>query len=170
MNDGKGTLDMVHLLSQIFYDTGREVSQATIKDKIGQITNFGLRVMYNDALTKRHNKWLEAADGLTRLSQYGLELMGFAPNTPVNVVPPSALPHDPEAQSNSLMTAVSSFGLSQDTALERMGFDPEGERSKRQKEARENASRQTRQQQAGAADESRGFGSMFRRGQDEQGR
>jgi hypothetical protein len=122
-SEGQFALALLQFLQRQFYNSGREVDPATVADKLGDLTNFGLRLLYSDSVTKRQVKWLEAADGLRRLSQYSLELMGHGENIPLNVIPPSPLPQNPTEQANALNTDVQN-GLSQTTYLQKRGYDP----------------------------------------------
>lgn len=121
---------LVQFLQRVFYNSGREVDPATVADKLGELTNFGLRIMYSDSLFKRQTKWLDAGRVLRTVSQLALVMMGHS-GVRVKVTPPNPLPADPAEQTKALTTDVQVFGLSADTALLQRGYDPEQERQKR---------------------------------------
>lgn len=128
---------LVQFLQRMFYNAGREIDPATVADKLGDLTNFGLRIMHEDSLFKRQMKWLDAAYVLSRVSSHGLELLNLGANIGVNVIPPDPLPHDPTEQANALKTDVEVFGVSQQTAQERRGYAPDVEDQRNEKTRRQ---------------------------------
>lgn len=126
-SEGEYTLALIQFLQRVFYNGGREVDPSTVADKLGDLTNFGIRMMYHDSMIKRQSKWLTAAEGLELLCRYGLELMGFPATTRVNIIPPDVLPQDELEQANALSIDRSAGGISETTYQERRGYDPEKE-------------------------------------------
>jgi hypothetical protein len=137
-------------LRRMIFDQGRELDPSTVQDKLGDLTNFALRVLNDDRLGKRATKWLHAANGLTQLTRHALTLMAFA-DVRVDVIPPDPLPFDPlsRAQAYALHRAN---GLSEETYLERQGFDPDAERRRRGTETQRTTRNQLATQEATAAD------------------
>ena len=64
-------------LRQSIFDIAREVDMAGVKDKLGQLTNFGLRVLYTDAIDKNDTKRQLYGDMLRELNRRLLVLAGF---------------------------------------------------------------------------------------------
>lgn len=126
-SDLGSSLNFANLLRRLVFDLARELDPGSVQDRLGDVTNFGLRVLFRDSLAKGGVKRLLAGDGLARLNRRLLALGGFGEGADVAVEWPDPLPTDPlqTAQALSLLQGV---GLSADTALERAGFDPAHER------------------------------------------
>lgn len=56
-------------LRQSIFDIAREVDMTTVADKLGALTNFALRVLYNDALDKNDTKRQLYGDALKELNR-----------------------------------------------------------------------------------------------------
>lgn len=137
-------------LRRMIFDQGRELDPSTVQDQLGNLTNFALRVLNDDRLGKRAVKWLSASSGLSRLSKYALEMQGMLVSK-IDVIPPDPLPTDPltRAQAFALHRAN---GLSQDTYLEKQGFDPSLEARNKDRERTNTARDQLSVQQSQLAD------------------
>jgi hypothetical protein len=129
-SDGAGSFALMQFIQRHFFNAAKEVDPATVADKLGDLTNFGLRVMYQDVLAKRQTKWMTAGEGLQRVCAAALEVAGKGRDIQVKVVPPDVLPNDPVEESTALRTDVEVFGVSQETALERRGYDPDEEKKR----------------------------------------
>jgi hypothetical protein len=64
-------------LKQSIFDVSREIDLSSIKDKLGALTNFGLRVLYTDALDKNDTKRSLYGDALKELNRRLLVLAGY---------------------------------------------------------------------------------------------
>lgn len=146
-SEGQIAMAMLQFLQRQFYNNGREVDPATVADKLGDLTNFGLRLLYGDSVTKRQTKWMNAKRGLQLLCQRALELMGHAPNIKINVIPPAPLPQDPNEQAQALQIDVAN-GLSRESYLEKRGYDPEQEQVRRDKAREESVADEVAKAQA----------------------
>jgi hypothetical protein len=142
------------MLRQYFFDGIRELDPATVKDKIGTLTNFGLRVLFGDSLQKTGTKRLLYGYGLRCLCQYALELAGMGANRKVTDSWPDPLPRDPLSMAQALQIDRQN-GLSQETYLEQRGFDPEIEKLNREQELGEQALVNTMSQQGAMLDKFR---------------
>lgn len=140
-SDLSSSLSFMQYLRSAFYDSQRELDPATVQDKLGAITNFGLRVLYRDSLEKLGTKRLLFGAGLCELCQRALELVGIGVLR-VTSVWPEALPSDPLPEAQALVLDRQN-GLSQDTYLEKRGYDPEVEKRNREQEIAEGALQQT---------------------------
>lgn len=67
----------IQFLSQSFNDIGRDLDLASLRDRIGQVTNFGLQVLANDAITKLGEKRTLYGKGLNQINRILLELGKF---------------------------------------------------------------------------------------------
>lgn len=136
-SDLSSSLNYMNFLRRAFFDSGRELDPATVQDKLGAITNFGLRVLFRDSLEKTGTKRLLYGAGLRLLSRRLLELGGFGPNNKVVDKWPDSLPVDPLQTAQALVLDRQN-GLSQTTYLERRGFDASEETQRREAELAEN--------------------------------
>lgn len=68
----------MQFLTQALFTIGRDMDVGSLQDKIGQVTNFGLRVLAGDALEKLGEKRLSYGMALTRVNAALLELGGYA--------------------------------------------------------------------------------------------
>lgn len=64
-------------LRQSIFDIVREVDLSSIADKLGALTNFGLRVLYGDAIDKNDTKRQLYGDALIELNRRLLVLAGY---------------------------------------------------------------------------------------------
>jgi hypothetical protein len=134
-SDLASSLAYAGMLRRAFFDGGRELDPATVQDRLGQLTNFGLRVLYKDTLAKNTTKRLHYGDGLRRVCQAALELAGFPTGVDVSVVWPDPLPSDPLPTAQALQLDVTVGGLSKTTYLKRRGYDPDQEAHNRMKDS-----------------------------------
>lgn len=81
-------------LRQAIFDIARQVDVSGIKDKIGQLTNFGLRLLYSDALAKTDTKRLLYGDAFTEINRRLLVMKGYEgeESNPGDVIWGDALP------------------------------------------------------------------------------
>lgn len=117
--------EFAQALRQLAFDQGRELDSGVVQDKLGQLTNFGLRVLSQDKLARVNAKWLTAEDGLTRLCQTALAMRGWQ-NAQIEVVRPDPLPLDTHQLAQEYNIHRQN-GLSEATYLEQLGFDPNKE-------------------------------------------
>ena len=75
-----------------FWSEHRGFDMTSIKDRLGQLTNFGLRVLMGDALNKTGTKRELYGMGLEQINQRALELMGYGPDNITRIVWPDMLP------------------------------------------------------------------------------
>lgn len=64
-------------LRQSIFDIAREVDMTSITDKIGALTNFGLRVLYSDAIDKNDTKRQLYGDAIKEINRRLLVLAGY---------------------------------------------------------------------------------------------
>ena len=75
--DIAGSLAFSKDLRQSIFDVAREVDITSITDKLGALTNFGLRVLYTDALGKCDTKRMLLGEALLELNRRLLVLNGM---------------------------------------------------------------------------------------------
>jgi hypothetical protein len=130
-SDLSSSLVWINTLTRFLYDLASELSPGTVSDKLGAITNFGLRVLFRDTLAKSAVKRLLASQGMRQLARRILELGGYDWRQRVNIIWPDPLPSDPLQEAQALTLDVQQ-GLSRETYLERRDYDPLQEAQRRQ--------------------------------------
>lgn len=65
------------VIREAFWTIGREADPATFKEKIGNVTNFGLRVLFLDALNKLGQKRQTYGKALSRVIEHILSIGGY---------------------------------------------------------------------------------------------
>jgi hypothetical protein len=161
-SDLVSSLNFANMVRGAMFAGARELDPTTVQDKLGAITNFGLRVLFKDTLGKNTTKRLHYGDGLRRVCQYVLELDGFMCED-INVEWPDPLPSDPLPTAQALQIDVAVGGLSKDTYLRRRGYDPDQERMLRQSEQMEDQQNATLTSQSQGAGMVETLGSMLKK-------
>lgn len=87
-SDLKSSMEFFDTISKSILDNTSTVDVNNLKDKLGQLTNFAVKVLFNDALSKMNVKRELMGDMLTELNSRLLELGGFANTDPGIVVWP----------------------------------------------------------------------------------
>lgn len=150
-SDLASSMNFAAVMREALFAQFRELDPLSVQDKLGAITNFGLRVMYSDTLNKQGVKRMLATPALLLLCRNVLELGGYNRAIRINAIWPDTLPNDRLAEAQHLQI-MSGLGLSQQTALERAGYDPEQEAQRRALVTMEQQEAQTRSRQAEIAD------------------
>jgi hypothetical protein len=130
-SDLGSSMALYSALRRAFFDELQELDPGSVQDHLGQITNFGLRVLYNDTLAKYGAKRMVYGEALKRLCGLLFALAGLPAETPVNVRWPDPLPNDPLQEAQALQIDAL-HGMSNETYLERRGYEPEQERQRRE--------------------------------------
>jgi hypothetical protein len=132
-SDLSSALAYLQYLHRSIFDQARELDPGTVQDKLGDLTNFGLRVLFGDNLGKVGTKRMMHGDGFRRLNQAILTIGNFNAAVEINASWPDPLPvdHLQEAQAGEIDRRN---GMSQWTYLERRGLDPEQEQQRRDDE------------------------------------
>ena len=109
-------------LKAAVFELNRSVDIASLKDKIGNITNLGLRLLYSDALAKNATRRELYGDALSELCRRMLMLAGAVDVGDVTVTWGADLPAD-EVEDAKLILADLAAGLvSKETASEARGY------------------------------------------------
>lgn len=116
------------------WNSGRMVDPSTVKDTVGQLTNFAMRVLYQDALAKTDDKRELYGEGLDRVCRTALLAAGLTPPERVAVTWPDVLPEDP-AETQTLMAEQAAKLISKQTYRERRGYDQEQEEQRIEEES-----------------------------------
>jgi len=107
---------------QALFDITRTVDIDSIADKLGALTNFGLKVLYQDALAKINTKRELYGDALIELNAHILEMNNMEPDGGV-ILWPDVMPVNGNEQSAELQTDISMGILDLQSASEIKGYD-----------------------------------------------
>ena len=113
----------MELLRQSLFDISQTVDISSMADKLGALTNFGLRVLFFDAMNKLGTKRQLYGDGLTELNRRLLVLGGKKAEDPGRVVWQDVLPVNELDQAQTLTADLNSGVVSKETASTKRGYD-----------------------------------------------
>ena len=114
-SDLGSSMAFMQFLAASFYAEHQAVDIATIKDKIGQLTNLGLRLFYKDALDKTTTKQMLYGAGLRDISEHILQLLGYGEQR-VELVWQDMLPNNDLEEISAIQQEVDLGILSRETA------------------------------------------------------
>lgn len=134
-SDMQPALSHIENLRQLLHELARipEVSTGRVEN-VGQLSGVALKILYAPLLDLVETKRLTYGALIQELGDRVLELGGYGAGHSVKVQWPDVIPGDTEAEAR-VATMYRELGVSQDTVLSRLGFDPEQEREKRDEEA-----------------------------------
>ena len=116
-------------LKQAFFSIMRTVDIDSINDKLGTLTNFGLRVLYNDAIQKTNEKRLLIGEALLDINSKLLQLVGLD-NDPGVIVWPDVLPANEQEEIQVISQEIGLGIVSKETAATERGRDWKDEQEK----------------------------------------
>ncbi len=131
-SDLGSSLAFLQLLQGRFFSEHRAVDMTTFAKDMGNITNFGLRTLYKDALDKLATKRALYGQGLADLSERALALLGHV-GRPV-VTWPDPLPFNDQEEIAGIQTEMGLGILSKETAAGLRGRDWEQEQERIEQE------------------------------------
>jgi len=137
-SDLESSLAVIDLVRTAFWTIGRGLDLSVYKDKIGQITNFALRVLSIRAQHKMGDKRLTYGKMLRNINSHILEMTGQEAAETV-IVWPKPLPEDPKETTAELQTEVAMGVVSRQTASEELGRDWATEQERMRQESKEQA-------------------------------
>ena len=94
---------------------------ASIKDKVGQLTNFGLRVLYSDAIAKNNTKRALYGAAFAELFRRVLVLNGME-NAKINVEWGDDLPANEAENAATILADLNAGLVSKESASELRGY------------------------------------------------
>lgn len=133
-SDLASSLSFITTLRQALSEISRvpEVAAGNL-DRIGALSGVALEIMYQPMLEKTGTKRLLYGDMLTELYRRLLAIGGFGDDNLPVLVWPQILPRDP-MQERQAALIDQQLGVSRDTLLTRLGYNPELEKDKRAEE------------------------------------
>jgi len=117
-------------LRQSLFDITRTVDLTSMADKLGALTNFGLRVLFFDALAKLGTKREIYGEALVEINHRLLVISGVNPNDGGEVVWPDTLPEDEREEVAGLQFDLGAGLVSKQTAAQERGYDWETEQER----------------------------------------
>jgi hypothetical protein len=127
LSDLTASSNFLTMLRQSLFDITQTVDLSSMSDKLGALTNFGLRVLYMDALAKLGTKRELYGDALTELVRRLLILAEFSNTDPGTVEWPEVLPVDETGQVQALEADLRMGIVSKQTTASRRGYDWQSE-------------------------------------------
>jgi hypothetical protein len=113
----------MEILRQSLFDISRTVDVSSMADKLGALTNFGLRVLFFDAMNKLGTKRLLYGDGLTELNRRLLVLANLDASDMGEVTWQDSLPVNELDQAQTLAVDLASGIVSKQTASTKRGYN-----------------------------------------------
>jgi len=129
MGDMGGILSYLKLLRQSMFDRARVIDIDSMQDKIGALTNFGLRVLYQDNINLINTHRELFGDMLEELVRRLLIIAGKE-EIACDVVWPEWMPVNEVEEVASLQADMAAGLLSKQTAAKKRGYDWEQEQER----------------------------------------
>ena len=129
IGDLPASQNYLKMLRQAMFDMARVVDMDSLQDKIGTLTNFGLKVLYQDNLAMIGTKRELFGDMLEELVRR-LQMMNVATVIPAKAVWPEMLPENETEQTASDQTLNTMGVKSKQTIADEHGLDWEQEQER----------------------------------------
>jgi len=126
-SDGAFVQWLVGVITSSIWQSGGMVDPQAFKDKVGTLTNFGLRVLFNRAIKRTNKKRLLYAEAFEQIAQRGLAIAGLTPPESVATIWPDVLPTDDTVEVATLGQELQEGIISKQTYRERRDYDNERE-------------------------------------------
>lgn len=140
-SDLASSMSYAEFLQAAFYSEHDAVDLASIKDRLGQLTNFGLQLLFWDATNKLRAKRLLYGKGLALVAQRALIVAGYADAPEPTINWADALPMNRTEQVEAVGKEVDLGLVSRETAAGDLGRDWEVESERLDEEAAEQQER-----------------------------
>jgi hypothetical protein len=127
-SDLTSSMAFLQLLQQWFFSEHRAVDMASFAADLGNLTNFGLRTVYKDALDKLATKRALYGKALADISERSLMLMGIGARPTITW--PDPLPFNDQEEIAGIQTEIGLGILSKETAASLRGRDWELEQER----------------------------------------
>lgn len=121
-SDGSLVKWLAGVIQAGLWESGGMIDPANVKDSIGQLTNFGLRILFTNAIKRTDKKRLLYAEAFETIIQRALELGGQPVPETITTIWPDVLPED-EATVNALMAEREGGVISMETYRKLRGYD-----------------------------------------------
>jgi hypothetical protein len=121
-SDLSSSLNFIRYLRQALFDVSRAVDIDSMADKLGSLTNFGLRVLYQDALSKLEEKRGLYGEGIVEINHRLLALAGVSETDGGIVEWPDVMPENETETSQAIKTDLELGLVSKQTASGLRGY------------------------------------------------
>lgn len=128
-SDLSSSLNFLTMTRSAFFESAKVVDRASIKDKLGDLTNFAVRMLYGAQSDAALQKQLYYGRGTVRMAQGLMALVGA--DVKVGSSWDDLLPQDRGEQVASVATEQGMGIVSEQTLLEELGHDPEVEKQRK---------------------------------------
>jgi hypothetical protein len=118
---------LLDIISQTLWQSGGLVDPQTMKDQIGTLTNFGLRVMFADAIGRIGKKRRLYGEGLDEIINRSFVLAEKTPPDSITIIWPDVIPEDAKDEMETLTAEFDRGLISKETYRDRRGYDHEME-------------------------------------------
>lgn len=136
-SDGSLSRWLLEIISQTLWQSGGLVDPQTVKDKITQLTNFGLRVMFSDAIGRIGKKRLLYGEGLDEIMNRSFVLVDKTPPETITIIWPDVIPEDAKTEMETLTAEFDRGLISKQTYRDRRGYNHEMEEDRIANETQE---------------------------------
>jgi len=140
-SDLTSSIEFYKRLKEALHEIAQHPEIATGKlESAGPLSGVALNILYRPLLQKTAKKRRRYGDMLTDLNCKMLELAGFGDRDTQEIEThwPNLLPDDAKEEADTALV-LEGLGVSKDTLLQRLGFDPELEKEKKAKEVQDAA-------------------------------
>jgi hypothetical protein len=134
-SDLSSSQQFLNFLRQAIFDTTQTVDLSSVADKLGALTNFGLRVLYTDAISKLKIKRELLGDALTELNRRMLVMAGMNPQNAGRPVWHEVLPTNEQEAVEGYKFDLENKLVSRQTLSKLRGYDWADEVERIQEEA-----------------------------------
>jgi hypothetical protein len=122
-SDLSSAREFLGILAREIWQSARMVDPQMVKDTVGSLTNFGLKVLFSDALSKTNTKRLLYGEAYELIAKRGLVMAGLAAPDKVKTNWPDVLPEDSLAVSTALLKEVEAGLIDKETYRQLRGYD-----------------------------------------------
>jgi len=123
-SDLSSSMAYLQFLRNEFFSQQRAVDIQSVKDKVGALTNFGLRVFFSDAIQKNNTKKLLYGYIIKELAYRTLLLMGYSVNAQdIDVRFSDPMPVNDLENASRIKTELESGIISRETAAKELGYE-----------------------------------------------
>ena len=129
-SDLGSSLNFIRFLRQAMFDIARSVDIDSLSDKLGALTNFALKVLYQDAISKLDDKRGSYGEALVEINHRLLELKGMGNTDGGEIFWPQVLPINELEQANALQADMNLGVVSKQTAAIERGRNWEVEQKR----------------------------------------
>jgi len=124
LGDLDAVMDFIKFLKQCYFDITRTVDIDSLEDKLGDLTNFALRVIYQDNESKINTMRLMMGEAIVQLVMRCQMIAGMQPLS-CEVVWPEFIPVNPTEQTQTLVEQKAAGFVDNETAILELGRDPQ---------------------------------------------